>query len=466
MTDATLPSAAESPGSPVADGKPAGKVLNPLSKGYRRYALWMLLIIYTLNFLDRTVLNILIEDIKRDLSLEDWQLGALSGLAFAIFYTVLGVPIARYAERANRPHIIGVSVAVWSAFTMVGGAAQNFWQMAAARIGVGVGEAGCSPPAHSLISDYVPKEKRASAIAFYSVGTPLGSLIGLALGGLVADAYGWRVAFLVAGAPGVIVALLAAFTLPEPRRMLAADMKARAAEQPTFRVAMKILRSKRTFWLLAFAASIKALIGYGHAPFTASFFFRVHTAEITQLAAQISEVLGVNLGVRGFLGLALGLVAGTAGVIGAWIGGPLADRFGKGDARSYALVPAISSLLVMPVYIAAVTVPSAVTAIALLAVVGVLGSLWYGPVYGTAQGLVPPYMRATTAAVLLFIINLVGLGIGPLLVGVLSTSFDKSLGLGEAEGVRWALILSELLGFIAFVLFWMARKTIREETVS
>jgi len=444
----------------MAEAAIPSPVINPVSSGYRRYALWVLLIIYTLNFLDRQVVNILAEPIKRDLHLADWQLGMMTGLAFAIFYTVLGIPIARLAETKNRPFIIGASVAAWSAFTVLCGFTQNFWQLILARIGVGVGEAGCTPPAHSLITDYVPKDKRAGAIAFYSIGTPLGTLAGMAMGGLVADAYGWRVAFMVAGAPGVLFALIAAFTLVEPRRQLAADIAARAASKISFGAALAVLATKKTFWLIALAASIKAFVGYGHAPFTASFFFRVHGAEVAELAARF------GLKSAGFLGLALGLIGGTAGVIGAWLGGLLADRLGAKDLRAYVIVPAIASLVTIPFYILAVSVGSPMAAIGVLTIPVLLGALWYGPVYATAQSIVDPAMRATASAVLLLIINLIGLGLGPVAVGALSDLLAGPAGLGEAQGVRWALILSTLLGLVAFGLFWAARKTIREEMVA
>lgn len=435
-------------------------VIAPVSTAYRRYALWVLLIIYTLNFLDRQVVNILAEPIKRDLGLADWQLGMMTGLAFAIFYTVLGIPIARIAETKNRPYIIGISVAAWSAFTVLCGFAQNFWQLILARIGVGVGEAGCTPPAHSLITDYVPKEKRASAIAFYSIGTPLGTLAGMAMGGLVADAYGWRVAFMVAGAPGIVFALIAAFTLVEPRKKLAAEMAARASTQISFAAALAVLATKKTFWLVALAASVKAFIGYGYAPFIASFFFRVHGADIAQLAGMF------GLKSAGFLGLALGLINGTAGVIGAWLGGVLADRLGAKDLRAYVTVPAIASVVTIPIFITAVSLDAPMAAIGLLSVNALLATLWYGPVYATAQSIVDPALRATASAVLLLIINLIGLGLGPVAVGLLSDILAGPVGLGEAQGVRWALIISATLGLAAFGLFWAARKTIRDEMVS
>lgn len=444
----------------MAEAATPSLVIAPVSTGYRRYALWVLLIIYTLNFLDRQVVNILAEPIKRDLNLADWQLGMMTGLAFAIFYTVLGIPIARIAETKNRPYIIGASVAAWSAFTVLCGFTQNFWQLILARIGVGVGEAGCTPPAHSLITDYVPKEKRASAIAFYSIGTPLGTLAGMAMGGLIADAYGWRVAFMVAGAPGVLFALIAAFTLVEPRKRLAAEMAARAGAQISFAAALAVLATKKTFWLVALAASIKAFIGYGHAPFTASFFFRNHGPELAQLAAS------VGLKPAGFLGLALGLIGGTAGVIGAWLGGVFADRLGARDLRAYVTVPAVASLITIPIYVTAVSLDAPMTAIGLLAINALLGTLWYGPVYATAQSIVDPALRATASAVLLLIINLIGLGLGPVAVGLLSDVLAGHMGLGEAQGVRWALIVSATLGLVAFGLFWAARNSIREEMVA
>ena len=307
---------------------------SPFTRAYTRYAMGLLLAIYIVNFLDRQVVNILAEPIKNDLGLADWELGLMSGLAFAVFYTFLGIPIARLAERRHRPIIIGASVVAWSGFTALCGAAQNFTQLVACRIGVGVGEAGCTPPAHSLIVDYVPKEKRASALAFYSMGTPLGGLVGMIMGGLVADAYGWRAAFLVAGAPGILFALLVLTTLEEPRRLMGRHAAQVKAATTSFGETLKGLTHKPTFWFIAFAAAIKAFIGYGHAPFTASFFMRNHFDEIAGLARQAGSVFGFDMGPVGFLGLALGLIVGVGGATGSWLGGWLADKFGsQGPAR-------------------------------------------------------------------------------------------------------------------------------------
>ena len=432
----------------------------PVSPAYRRYALTVLLVIYILNFLDRQIVAILAEPIKHDLGLADWQLGVMTGLAFALFYTVLGIPIARYAETGHRPRIIAVAAGLWSLFTLACGYAQNFVQLVACRVGVGIGEAGCTPPAHSLITDYTPREKRASALAFYALGTPLGGLLGLALGGLIADAYGWRTAFLFAGLPGLLMALIAWTTLREPRRQMNVDLAALKAARPDFKTAMAEIKGKRTFWLIAFAAAIKAFIGYGAAAFLAPFFFRNHAAELTVIAEDF------GLGLTGFLGVALGIVLGLTGAVGTWMGGYLADKYGARDLRFYVAIPAVSTLLGIPFYIAGLLSDSAVFALIMFAFPPVLNTMWYGPGYAAVQGLVRPQTRATASAVLLFIINLIGLGLGPLGVGAVSDFISGPMGLGSAEGVRWSLMIFIMFGAVASGLFWLARSSIREEMVS
>ncbi|MBY8824524.1 spinster family MFS transporter [Sphingomonas colocasiae] len=444
----------------MTEAPAAAAAVAPVSPGYRRYALCVLLVIYILNFLDRQIVSILAEPIKHDLHLADWQLGLMTGLAFALFYTVLGIPIARVAETGNRPRIIAAAAGAWSLFTIACGFAQNFVQLVLCRIGVGIGEAGCTPPAHSLITDYTPREKRASALAFYSLGIPLGGLFGMGLGGVIADAHGWRTAFLVAGAPGILMALIAATTLVEPRSRLAADLAARRAARPPFGEAMAEIRSKRTFWLIAFAAAIKAFIGYGAAAFLAPFFFRNHAAELTLIAGDF------GLGLTGFLGITLGIVLGLTGAVGTFMGGYLADKYGARDLRAYVSIPAISTLMGIPFYIAGLLSESAVFALVMFAFPPLLNTLWYGPGYAAVQGLVRPQNRATASAVLLFLINLIGLGLGPLGVGAVSDLISGPLGLGMAEGVRWSLMIFILFGALASALFWMARKTIREEMTS
>ncbi len=448
-----------------ANSAPAdsGVPLEPLSEGYRRYALWLLFVVYVFNFIDRQIVTILAEPIKQELGIADWQLGLMTGTAFAIFYCTLGIPIARLAERKDRRLIIGLSVAAWSAFTALCGLAQNFVQLVLARIGVGVGEAGCTPPAHSLIADYTPKERRASAMALYSMGNPVGGLIGVVTGGLVADAFGWRTAFLLVGLPGILLALLVLATLVEPRtRMAAAIVRGAmpaplAAPQTSLLDVLRLLWHKRTFWYMAIGVSIVAFIGYGHAPFGASFFLRVHGAEITELAKPF------GLGPIGFVGLTMGLILGLAAGIGVYLGGVIADRYGAADLRAYMGIPAVALLISLPIYSTAMLLPTFLPIIPLLALNAVLVSLWQGPVYATVQNIAPPHVRATAASIFLFIANLIGLGLGPVLVGVASDVLSGPFGMGPAEGVRWALIGSQFLVFPAFYCFWMARRTIREE---
>jgi len=428
-----------------------------VSARYRRYAIGLLFLVYVFNFLDRQIVTILAEPIKRDLGIADWQLGLMTGTAFAVFYCTLGIPIARLAERRNRPWIIGLSLAAWSGFTALCGMAQNFWQLVLARVGVGIGEAGCSPPAHSLIADYAPKEERASAMAVYLLGNPIGALLGVVIGGLVADALGWRYAFLLVGLPGVLLAIIVVLTLVEPRMKAASDvLKTRRAtdEQSTFADVLRTVRGKPTFWYMAFGVSIVAFIGYGHAPFGASFFLRVHGAEIEALAA------GFGLGPIGFVGLSLGLILGAAAGLGVYLGGLIGDRFGGRDPRFYMSVPGIACLVSIPIYTVAMLLPTFLPILPLLALNSILVSVWQGPVYATVQGIAPVHMRATAASIFLFIANLIGLGLGPLMVGIASDVLAGPFGLGSAEGVRWALIGSQFLAVPAFWCFWQASKTI------
>ena len=416
--------------------------------------MWLLLGVYIVNFVDRSIINILAEPIKQELNLADWQLGLMSGLAFAILYTFLGIPVARLAERSHRPRIIAAAAVTWSGFTVLCAFAGNFWQLLLFRVGVGVGQSGCTPPAHSLIVDYHPIEKRASAIAFYSLGGAIGTLLGLVMGGLVYDAFGWRVSFMVAGSPGLLFAVLAFFTLKEPRRRLAQHATTVAAASSTFGQTMAYLAKTPTFWFVAFGATIFNF--GGGVAFTASFFLRNHTAEMNLLAQ------GLGLKAVGFLGLAIGLT-NVGGALGIWLGGWITDRFGTRDLRNYIVAPAIAALLIIPVRLTIYTVDSALVALSFLAVSAFLGGFWWGPVFSVGQSVVPSHMRATSAAIILFTINLLGAGMGPLVLGLLSDYFNHGLGMGPAEGVRWALIASVVTGLGAFISFWMARRTIRQD---
>ncbi|MFM7376836.1 MAG: spinster family MFS transporter [Erythrobacter sp.] len=403
-----------------------------------RLTLWVLLTVYIFNFIDRQTVNILAEPIARDLDLSDTQIGMMTGLAFALFYTVLGIPIARLADRqtTSRPKLIAVALALWSAMTALSGFAQNFWQLLLARIGVGVGEAGCTPPAHSLISDMVPPEKRASALAFYSLGIPVGSLLGMVIGGLLADYLGWREAFVVVELPGVALALVVWFMLRDPRRSDAAAVlqaKSQPAALPIGQAVAEVMRS-RAFVLLVLAGSAAAFLSYGKTTWTTIFFQRTH--DMTP----------------GEVGLWFGIIGGVGGILGTWLGGYLADRFGARNRRHVLTAPAIGMALAVPLAIAAYQAPSWPLALVLIFVPQVCNSLYYGPCYSAAQGLVPLRARAIAAASLLFFQNLIGLGLGPLFFGMLSDWLKPVFG---PDSVRYVLYGAAVLGLVpAFFFFW------------
>ncbi len=402
-----------------------------------RLTLWILLTVYIFNFIDRQIVNILAEPIAVDLELTDTQIGLMTGLAFALFYTVLGIPIARLADRptTSRPKLIAVALALWSGMTALCGVAQNFWQLLLARIGVGVGEAGCTPPAHSLISDMVPPEKRASALAFYSLGIPIGSLLGMVIGGLLADYLGWREAFVVVGLPGVALALVVWFVLKDPRRSDAAA-QLRASSQPAAlplgQAVAEVMRS-RAFVLLVLAGSAAAFLSYGKTTWTTIFFQRTH--DMTP----------------GQVGLWFGIIGGVGGILGTWLGGYLADRFGARNRRHVLTAPAVGMALAVPLAIAAYNAPSWPLALALIFVPQVCNSLYYGPCYSAAQGLVPIKARAIAAAALLFFQNLIGLGLGPLFFGMLSDWLQPAYG---ADSVRYVLYGAAVLGLVPAFFFW------------
>ena len=411
-----------------------------------RVTLWILLIVYIFNFIDRQIVNILAEPIARDLGLSDTQIGLMTGLAFALFYTVLGIPIARFADRSStsRPAVIAVSLAIWSGMTALCGLAQNFSQLLLARIGVGVGEAGCTPPAHSLISDIVPPEKRSSALAFYSLGIPIGTLIGMVIGGILADFVGWREAFLIVGLPGVALALVVWFVLKDPRRS-DAQMILRNQNQPAalpLMDALRVVMSSRAFVLLLFAGSAASFLSYGKTTWTTIFFQRTH--DLTP----------------GEVGLWFGIVGGVGGIVGTVLGGYLADRFGAKNRRHVLSAPAIGMALAVPLALLAYNSPSWPMALVLLFLPTMFNSFYYGPTYSAAQGLVPIRARAIAAATLLFFQNLIGLGLGPLFFGMLSDLLQPAYG---TESVRYVLYGAAFLGLVPAYFFWRCGLRLNEE---
>ena len=464
--------------------RPEAAQTSAVTPRYRAYALILLMLINAVNILDRMVITNLIEPIKEDLRLTDGQVGAMAGFYFAIVYTVLGIPIARWADRGDRPRILALALTVWSGFSLLGGFAQNFAMLVASRMGVGIGEAGCSPTAHSLLSEYTPREKRAVALAFYSIGSPIGVMLGMGLGAVIAEAHGWRTAFLVAGVPGLVLALIALFTLKEPRRALkaAGSAVAHAAQHVPLRAVLDVLSRKPTFWCFAVGSALYALVAYAHSHFLASFFVRNYTPELTELAAS------VGMQPRGFLGTALGVTSGIGGVIGSLAGGWFADKYGAKDLRAYGLLPAVFPILSTPILWWALSTADLPLAFSLLIIPTIGHALWYGPVYGGVQGLVPVGMRATAAAVLLFVMNMIGMGGGPLLFGLANDAVtghvlagaglsaegclaavgqvQAACGAAAAQGIRTTMLWSTGVMILPMICFWLSRRTIRQDMES
>lgn len=422
----------------MAQTKPTAAPAEPVS-AYPRYLLGLLFVVYVFNFIDRQILSILMESIRLDLGLSDTQLGFLTGISFALFYATLGIPIARLADRGSRRKVIAVCLAAWSAMTALCGLAQTYTQLLLARIGVAVGEAGGSPPAHSLISDYFPPEKRATALAIYSMGIPIGVLVGLAAGGWLNEAFDWRIAFMVVGLPGVLLALLVWATIREPAGD--AERITRGSGIRTMDV-FRYLRGLRSFRHLAIASALHAFAGYGVLQWNPTFFIRTHgmgTAE---------------------LGLYLGLIIGISGGLGTLTGGLLADRLAGWDKRWYVWVPGIAMAISVPFYLGIYLSPTAWGALAFFAVPNFLANSFTGPAFATVQSLTPSHMRSVAAAVFLFLINIVGLGLGPQVVGILSDLLRPAFA---QDSLRWALSLVVLCkGWAAFH-YWLSSKSLRAD---
>ena len=384
----------------------------------RNYTLGILTLVYTFNFIDRQLLSILQEAIKTELLLTDAQLGLLTGFAFAMFYVTAGVPIARLADRSNRRNIVAASVGLWSFMTAISGFVQNYAQLLLARIGVGIGEAGGSPPSHSIVSDIFPKEQRASALSFYSTGVNLGIMFGFLFGGWLNEFFGWRVAFLVIGVPGIILAGIVFATVPEPIRGLLENKKASDAQVP-FSEVVAGLWQRKTFRHMALACGLNAFAGYGTVNWAASFFIRSH---------------GMT---TGELGTWLALSTGLVGAIGIFAGGFLGDKLGARDTRWYLWVPGLSTLLVVPGMLVVFLTSNTYLALVCMFVPGFLQNIYLGNSIATTHNLVGLRWRSTSSAILFLILNIIGLGLGPFAVGLLSDMFDPSLGI---ESLRYAML--------------------------
>jgi MFS family permease len=387
---------------------PAAAPAPTFSEGYKRVVVASLLAAYTLNFIDRTILATIGQAIKVDLKLTDTELGLLGGFAFAVLYTLLGVPIARLAERFNRVSIISLAIVVWSGFTAACGLAGNFTALLALRVGVGVGEAGCSPPSHSLISDYYEPKRRASALSVYSFGIPLGAMIGAVAGGWLAKNFGWRVAFMAVGAPGLVLALVIKLVVREPPRGHADGETAPAAaaqhglgwELSEIWAVTRTLFGSWPVLNMVLGVTIVSFAGYGVGQFAPPYFNRAFALDYATV------------------GLIFGLIGGVSAGLGTLAGGFVSDwtsrRFG---ARWYALTPAIGLAIATPIYVFAYRELDWKTAALILLVPGIFQYTYLGPTFGVVQNVVETRRRATATAVMFLFLNIIALGGGPFFVG-------------------------------------------------
>ncbi len=410
-------------------------------RGYRIYVLFTLFLVYTFNFIDRQILGILAGPIKADLGLSDTQLGLMGGIAFALLFASLGIPIALLADRFNRVWIVTVSLAVWSAFTALCGFAHGFWQLFLCRVGVGVGEAGGVAPSYSLISDYFPPAERARAYAVFSFGIPVGSAAGILFGGLIAARIDWRMAFFACGVAGLVLAPLMAFTVREPARGRFDATSGKTAAVPLGEV-LKTLTGKRSFWLITFGATSSSTMGYGLAFWLPQFLARSFGMSLVDLSLYYSGIA--------FFG----------GVMGIWMGGYLADRLGRTSKSAYARVPATAFVLSIPFYAAGMLSTTPVLAFFLFLIPSALGLVWLGPVITSIQHLVPPAMRATASAIFLFVNNLLGIGFGIFFFGKMSDVLGARFG---AESLRYSILIGLVFYVLAATLLFLASRRLERD---
>jgi MFS family permease len=425
---------------------------------YRYVVLAMLILVYTLNFLDRQILGILAKPIQEEFGLTDGQFGLMSGLAFALLYTTLAIPIAWLADRFSRVWIMTVALTLWSGFTALCGFAGGFSQLFLARMGVGIGEAGGVAPAYSMLADYFPKSQRARALAAYAFGIPLGTAAGTLVGGLLAVHFGWRTAFIVVGILGVLLAPIFRFVVRDPRRggadMAVGDTTTVQAPAAPLGEVVGVLARKPSFWLLSFGAASSSVCGYGVALWLPSFFMR-------SLGLTLRETAWYYSGIAFF-----------GGLLGIWLGGAVADRLGAKSKAGYPLTPAVAFLISAPCFLLAMNSGSLVgglggsaalaLAFAIFLIPTGLNLAWLGPITAAVQHLAPAPMRTTASALFLLINNLLGIAVGSYYFGLVSNLLKPTFG---AESLRWSIYTGMGFYLVAALLFFLASRRLARDWV-
>ncbi len=406
------------------------------SSGYRAYVLALLTLGYVFNFVDRQVMTILLEPIKAEFGASDAQMGLLSGLAFALFYATLGIPVARLADRWSRRNVLAISMATWSVVTALCSTASSFVHLALLRIGVGIGEAGGTPPSQSLITDYFPPERRAFAQGVFAIAPNIGILVGLFGGALIAEALGWRAVFLVFGLPGVALSVLLYLTLKEPLRPPPDTL-----DRSLWSAMDDIVKLPGFVWIAA-GVGFAGMSGYGLGVWSPSFLVRVHGMTLVEA------------------GLWLGLIGVFFGGLGTVISGMLVDRLSRRDPHWQLWVPAIGCLIALPTQLAFLLLPETLVfqlgditvpvALLFMMLSALFAASWIAPSYAAVQNLVPPHWRTQASALLLLTLNLLGMGLGPLAVGLLSDWFSDM----SVQSIRYALAVTVSTCILGSLCYW------------
>ena len=413
------------------------------TKWYRWYALGILVLVYTSSHVDRQIMGILLEPIKSELGASDTQMGFLVGLTFAIFYATLGMPIAMLADRSNRRNIIALATTIWSAMTVVCAYVGSYAQLAMARIGVGIGEAGSSPPSHSMIADLFSQKQRATAMGIFALGVNMGLLIAYLGGGWMSDNWGWRTTFIVVGLPGILIALLVRFTMIEPPRGASEESKQARTEAPSLGAVWKTMFTTPATRHVVIGASLAGFVGYGMTLWLPAFFVRSHGLTQTET------------------GFTLALMAGVVGGIGTFTAGRLADALSKRDPRWLAWIVALGKGGLVPFIVGFFLLTDLQSALLLYLIPAFFGGFYLAPTFAMIQQLVPLQMRSVAAAICLFLLNIIGMGFGPQGVGILSDYFSAEYGV---ESLRYSLMTFSLLNLWCAYHYFLAARTLQQDT--